>query len=236
MKLRHPLLIRIAAALAAGFIRAWMATVRKVERFHAPETNPYTPGGPKCIYAFWHEGMLLPASLYARTGAAVLISKHADGELVAQAVRRLGLNLVRGSSTRGGARAMLEMIREAKGNHIVVTPDGPRGPRREAQSGVAFLAAVTGLPVVPVGVGFRSAWRMKSWDRFAIPKPFSRACIVTGPAIRAGRATDGGSIEALRSRIQEAMLDATARAGHWEATGKFDERPFQVPAPLAKAG
>jgi lysophospholipid acyltransferase (LPLAT)-like uncharacterized protein len=118
--------------------------------------------------------MLLPAYHYARPDIKVLISTHADGQLIAEACQRLGFALARGSSTRGGVEAVRDMLR-ANDTHLAVTPDGPRGPRRRVQAGVVYLAARTGLPIVPVGFAARRPWRAKSWDRFAVPRPFSRA-------------------------------------------------------------
>src|SRR5206468_6190352 len=105
------------------------------------------------LYAFWHEHLLLPAYHYGRRDIRVLISTHADGQLIAEVCRRLGFGLVRGSTTRGGVEAVRQMLRDGGASHLAITPDGPRGPRRRVQPGVSFLASRTGLPVVPMGIG-----------------------------------------------------------------------------------
>jgi lysophospholipid acyltransferase (LPLAT)-like uncharacterized protein len=158
----------------------------------------------------WHETVLLGASIKAPIH--VLISQHADGELIAQVCRRLGIGVVRGSSTRGGSRALLGLIRRGRQTHLVVTPDGPRGPRRHVQPGLVFLAAVTGLPIVPVGIGFTAAWRARSWDRLAIPKPWSRAVVVFAPEISVPPNLDRAELERYRQRIEAALHRVTAEA------------------------
>src|SRR5262249_4274112 len=115
-----------------------------------PDVDPWAPGQTKrFIYSFWHETILLPAYRYARTPTKVLISEHADGELIAQACRHLGLGVVRGSTTRGGVKAVREVLELGGTKNVVVTPDGPRGPRRQVQPGLGYLAARTRPPVLP---------------------------------------------------------------------------------------
>src|SRR5262245_36675985 len=150
MKLRHPALIRAASLAGAWALRGLLGTVRFHYEPLADNFDPRRPGlKGRYIYAFWHEGILLPAYQYARRDIRVLISQHADGQLIAEICHRLGFRTVRGSSTRGGAEAVREMLRAGGGCHLALTPDGPRGPRREVQPGVAYLAARTGMPVVP---------------------------------------------------------------------------------------
>src|SRR5262249_3018846 len=135
------------------------------------------------IYAFWHENLVVPLSQFAQLNIRVLISYHADGQLIAQLAQHLGFGLVRGSSTRQGVGAVRQMLRLAEDGHLAVTPDRPRGPRRQLQLGLLFVAAPTGLPIVPVGVGSRRAWRMASWDRFAVPWPGPLTTCVIGEPI-----------------------------------------------------
>src|SRR5947199_4196044 len=125
-------------------------------RYHSlhPGIDPRRPGDPaRFIFAFWHEYMLLPLYLYARRDIHVLVSRHADGELVAGMAEALGYSTVRGSSTRGGIEAVRRILRLGPGHDVAVSPDGPRGPRRRVQPGLVYLAARTGLPVVPLGFG-----------------------------------------------------------------------------------
>jgi lysophospholipid acyltransferase (LPLAT)-like uncharacterized protein len=226
MKLRHPLLIRAAAFLGAGLIRGWMATVRyRIENRDAAP-HPAHPRHGRFLYAFWHEALLVPTQF--RVPTHVLISLHADGELIAQVCRHLGLGVVRGSTSRGGGRALFDMIEAAGATHLAITPDGPRGPRRRVQPGIVALAAHTGLPVIPLGFGFTNAWRARSWDRFALPKPGSTVVVIAGPAIRVPPDLDRPGIEEYRARIERQMLavteDAERRAAERDLRGLVSRR------------
>jgi hypothetical protein len=175
--------------------------------------DPHQPNfDGRYIYAFWHENILLPAYQYGRPDIYVLISEHADGELIAEACRHLRFRLVRGSTTRRGVKAVRQMIQLAQKNHLAVTPDGPRGPRRQVQAGLVYLAARTGLPIVPMGIAWRRAWRMRSWDRFALPVPWSLASLVTTEPIRVPETVDKDELERYRKQVEQALEHATAVA------------------------
>lgn len=210
MKLRNPHLIRGAAVLGAGLVQGWMATVRyRIEnRDVAP--HPAHPRHGRYLYAFWHEGLLVPMRF--RVPTHVLISHHADGELIARICGHLGLGVVRGSTNRQGGRALLDMIAAAEETHLAITPDGPRGPRRQVQPGLVAMASHTGLPVVPLAIGFTKAWRARSWDRFAIPRPGSTVVVITGQAMSIPRALDRAGIETYRAEVERRMIDLTEEA------------------------
>jgi lysophospholipid acyltransferase (LPLAT)-like uncharacterized protein len=210
MKLRHPLLIRVVACLAAWLMRLWMATVRYRIHLRGKEMHPADPRQGRFIYAVWHESILAPA-MFAKN-VRVLISRHADGELITQVGQHLGIGAVRGSTTRGGGEALLTMCRWDGEEHLAVTPDGPRGPRRCVKLGVVFLASRSGLPIVPVGIGYSKAWRAGSWDRFALPWPGSRVHGVLLPAIHVPSGLDRKGLEGYRLLIEERMHSATAEA------------------------
>lgn len=127
------------------------------------------------ILALWH-GHLLPLTLHLRRlDMAVVVSEHRDGEIIAQVLHRLGYTTIRGSSTRGGARALVEMITHLKGGGTVaITPDGPKGPARVFSPGAAVAAQRAQVPIVTMFVTVDRAWSLRSWDRFMIPKPFAR--------------------------------------------------------------
>ncbi|MBU6294062.1 MAG: lysophospholipid acyltransferase family protein [Planctomycetes bacterium] len=221
MKIRHPWLVAIAAWFIAQVIRTWMRTIRFR---YAPSGPDYEPAnlrdGERYIYAFWHEHILVPASRYARPDIWVLISKHADGQMISSACRQLGFQTVAGSSTRGGAEAVREMVSLGKVAHLAITPDGPRGPRREMQQGAAFLASKTGLPVVPFGVACSCAHRFGSWDRFMLPWPFSRVVLVTGQAVVVPENLDREGLEAWRQTL-EAELESANRMAEDILEGKI---------------
>jgi lysophospholipid acyltransferase (LPLAT)-like uncharacterized protein len=179
--------------------------------------RPLWRSGRPLIYAVWHGRILLVPWLNARfqrmEGARyvrVLASRSRDGELVAAFVRRFGLEVVRGSSSRGGAGALRELARAVQGGQdVAVVPDGPRGPSCRAQAGIVSLAATTGAPIVPLGVAARPARRLRSWDRFMVPAPFARCAVVFGPAVQVGRDDDR---EAVRAAVERALQDATDSA------------------------
>ena len=211
MKLRSPWLIRLAAFLAAVLIRMWMGTVRFRIVFSGGERlYPVDPRKQRYLYAFWHETILFPTVFSGRV--KILISQHADGELIAQACQRMRYGVIRGSTTRGATQALLQLCRQCRNSHLLVTPDGPRGPRRRVQPGLIFVASRTGLPVVPCGIGCSRVWRARSWDRFAVPWPFSLAVVVVAPSIHVPAELDRQELEQYRQRIEAIFLAVTEAA------------------------
>jgi len=217
MKLRNPQLIKFVAWLIAGVIRLWMATLRPRLAFLGGERQPTDPRKGRCIYVFWHEAMLFPTRI--RMPARVLISKHADGELISQVCQHLGLDSVRGSTTRGGGQALLQMIRSGQNAHLIVTPDGPRGPRRQVQPGVIWLAQLTGLPIVPFGMAYARARRAGSWDRMLLPWPFTRAFGVFGPAFQVPAQAGRVQLEECRAQLEAQLALVTETAEQWARDG-----------------
>jgi lysophospholipid acyltransferase (LPLAT)-like uncharacterized protein len=216
MKIRHPWLIRLASLAGAVLVRNLLATLRRRVIVADERLHPAEPIRERFIYAFWHESLLAVASQPAKVN--VLISLHADGEIITQICRALGIGVIRGSTTRRGGAAMLEMLHSGRETHLAITPDGPRGPRRNFQVGAVYLASKTGLPIVPIGVGFSRAWRAKSWDRFAIPLPFSTAYGVVGAPIVVPRDLDRAGLETYRLLVERALLAATGAAEKWAAS------------------
>ena len=158
------------------------------------------------LLAFWHEVLPLAAWRYRGTGYHTLTSYSYDGEFVARVVAQLGLHALRGSSSRGGGDA-LKRMEAALARHITLglTPDGPRGPRREMKSGAAVLGARTGVPVVPTAFAVTRCWRMKSWDRMVFPKPFATIVCSYGAPIWPSTAEDEHAVEAKRKEIEDAL-------------------------------
>lgn len=214
MKIRHPALIRSLSAVTAWVARGWIGTLDVAVDDHQSGPQPFDPRVQRCIYAYWHETMLF-SIWFRHVPAHILISQHADGELIAQVAQRFGVGVVRGSSRRRGSAALLEMLRLDGGSHLVVTPDGPSGPRREVKPGVVFLASQLGLPIVPVGVGFTRAWRAPSWDRFVVPWPFSGVRCVAGPLIHVPKQIDTNQREDYRRLVEQRLLAVTDMAEAW---------------------
>ena len=167
------------------------------------------------IFSFWHEYIVVVLPRWGHTPLTVLCSQHRDGEWVNQTALSLGLNIVRGSSTRGGSSAIRQMKKNSKFSSIAMTPDGPRGPRREMAMGPVYLASLLGMPLVPVGIGMSNPYRLKTWDQFAIPKPKSRVRMIFGPKIHIPRKAKRDKLEACRSGVQGLMNGLTVEAQHW---------------------
>jgi lysophospholipid acyltransferase (LPLAT)-like uncharacterized protein len=229
MKIRNPKLIRFCAALAAKIIRVWMWTLRYTFCHLGPDIRPQNAKpGERFIYAFWHENLLLLAAHYGRPNVWILISHHADGQLITEITGKLGFRAVRGSSTRGGVKAVRGMVELGKSDHLAITPDGPRGPRRQVQSGLIYTAARTGLPISLAGIGFRRCWRAKSWDRFAIPYLFTRAICVTSDLIYIPPDIDRDSMEGYRVRVESCLAAIQQMADDWAMTGTRPETPAEL--------
>jgi lysophospholipid acyltransferase (LPLAT)-like uncharacterized protein len=214
MKQRHRWLIPYAASSIAAVVRSWMGTMRVQVASQDGRQHPIDPAEGKLLYTFWHEGLLAP--LATRPKIRVLISQHADGELIAQVCQRLGIGVIRGSTARGGCAALVEMIRSADGpTHLGITPDGPRGPRRVLKPGVVLVASQTGLPIVPVGIGFTRAWRFHSWDRFALPLPGSTLTGVIGQPITVPADLSRPALADWVARVELALANVTELAESW---------------------
>jgi lysophospholipid acyltransferase (LPLAT)-like uncharacterized protein len=173
----------------------------------AAGTDPFQAGGKGRMYAFWHSN-LLPLAFYFRdTGKTAVISGSKDGVRAAAVAQRWGHAVIHGSSSRGGALALRACIRELrKGSDIVITPDGPKGPREIVKAGVAQIALLSGAAVVPVCMVPDKTWRLRSWDAFMVPRPFTRINIRIGEPIDPLADTSGNDPAGhLTDRIQKAL-------------------------------
>lgn len=165
------------------------------------------------VYAFWHCMMLVPAYVGRSWRIQVLISQHSDGEYIAQVIKWMGFGVVRGSTTRGGMRAAKAMVDKARqGFPLGITPDGPRGPRFVVQPGSIFLSQKTGLPIIPVVVGLSRYWELPSWDRFRVPKPFSRALLMYGDPIHVPPNLTEEEMEHYRLLLENTMKQLAEKA------------------------
>lgn len=191
---------RLGAPLFGLLARTWRVTRVERERFDRLERG--------FIIAMWHGRMLLGVREMRGEHLHVLVSMSGDGDVSEALLEQFGYTVVRGSRSRGGARALREMLEIlGSGGVVVITPDGPRGPRHSLNPGLAWMAKATGYPVLPLGLAVDRAWRLKSWDRFAIPKPFARIALVFGELVRVPRtATEdemARATEEIRARLFE---------------------------------
>jgi lysophospholipid acyltransferase (LPLAT)-like uncharacterized protein len=172
--------------------------------------------GENYIGVLWHNRLLIfPLVLrrfFANRDGAALISASRDGDLLSAAIHRFGYDVVRGSSSKLGASGLLQLSDVlASKRDVVITPDGPRGPAYEIGPGLVFLAQKTGAPVLPINMEYSSCWRVKSWDRFIIPKPFSKVRVIIGQSERVRSTSTDQEFEAERVRLQNAMMSLVER-------------------------
>ena len=207
---RYPWWMGIAATLGALVLRLLGATWR-IDRSGIAAYDAELARGARCVYAMWHARLLPLVYTYRGRGAAVLVSRHRDGELITRIIRRLGYVAGRGSSTRGGDEGMREMIEWGqRGRLLAITPDGPRGPAERVKPGLVYLASRTGLPIVPVASAASPCWRLRSWDGFRIPKPFARVIVANGAPIPVPAGLDRASLEPVRLAVEAAIARLTA--------------------------
>lgn len=203
----------LITGILALYIRLVFRTSRRV--FEIPESSiPYGQGERNCIFAFWH-GRLMMIPPYKPRGRRmyVLISRHNDGELIAKTIARFGIETVRGSSSKGGMLAGRDVIKLARqGDNISITPDGPRGPNRQAQVGIIHVARMCGCPIVPISYSTSRHKALRSWDRMQIPLPFGRLAACVGEPIPVPRDADEEMIEALRKQLEDTLNALTSRA------------------------
>jgi lysophospholipid acyltransferase (LPLAT)-like uncharacterized protein len=220
MKLKSPWLTKPIGLLTATAIRHGMGTLDYKAAYYDPAIDPPSPDcrGQK-IYIFWHEYILFPLYLRGNCNLAMLISRHGDADVLSRVAYHLGFAFVRGSTRRGGASAVRRLLRETRGMHLTITPDGPRGPRRRMAPGAVYLASKLGLPLVALGWGYDRPWRLGSWDRFAIPRPFSRARAIPSPEIHVPPDLDRRGLEHYRQKIERLLDRLTLEAEAWAESG-----------------
>lgn len=231
MKIRNRRLLAAAGRLGTMTARGLFRTLRFTYRPLALDCAPgRLPPGERLVYCIWHENLLLPTVYFGHPSIRVLISEHADGQLLGSLITSLGMGMVRGSTTRGGIRALKQLVAgDSTFRHLAVTPDGPRGPRRVVQPGLVYVASRTGMKIVPAGVGYRRPWRLGSWDRFAVPKPFTRAVCLTADPIAVPDGLKAAELEAVRLRVQAEMDRLNSLAEDWAETGRLVLPPAADP-------
>jgi lysophospholipid acyltransferase (LPLAT)-like uncharacterized protein len=214
--LRHPWTQAAGAWLLGLYLWFALRTTRWT-LLGGEHLAPHAAGAP-VIAAFWHERLPLMSTLWLMASGGqphrrmhVLVSQHRDGRFIGAVLRRFRVAVVLGSSSRGGAaglRALLGVL--ARGDQVVITPDGPRGPRRVAQPGVAQLAALSGVPVLPCSAQTSRRWQLRSWDRMVIPRPFGRGVVVCQPSITVERAHWQAAMPAIEAAMTRAADQADA--------------------------
>ena len=203
--------LKAISALGAPVIAALGSSLSwKVEGL---EHLQFEGNGRRPIMAFWHGRVLTATYYFRRRDIVVMISENFDGEWIARIIEQFGFHTSRGSTSRGGRRALLQLKREMdRGRPSGFAVDGPRGPARRAQPGAVWLAKLTGNPVVPFHMEASSYWSLKSWDRTQIPRPFSTVALTVGQPIEVPREADETVLEAKRVEVEESLLQLERRA------------------------
>jgi lysophospholipid acyltransferase (LPLAT)-like uncharacterized protein len=207
---------RLLITVGFGLYRLWARTLRL--RIEDPHNVIAFVQQQPVIFAIWHNRLLMlprvfDPSFQTRQSYG-LISASRDGDLIAIFIERSGYGTIRGSSSRKGVialRQLVDMLASREGN-VLVTPDGPRGPVYQVSQGVVFLAQKSGAPIVPIHMEYTSCWRMKSWDRFVVPKPFATLRAIFGAPIRLAPVEDPEQFEAEQLRVQNAMMSLVEQA------------------------
>ncbi len=193
----------------AWFLRLWRATLRaKTDDPHGVQQR-VAGGTVPTVTVLWHNRMLFFALLVPRRErrrSSAVISPSRDGQYLADLLQCLGVGAVRGSSRKESLGALLDAIAAIRqGRHVVFTPDGPRGPRYRMSNGPILLAMKTGAPIMPVAVNAAAYWQLRSWDKFQIPKPFSKVTVAVGDLIQIPPDLSRDQIEAWRTTVEDAL-------------------------------
>lgn len=207
MRIRSENVERWLAPMAVFGLKVLFLVVRRRMHLASPVANPYIPAGQETFtYCVWHDSLIAPLFIGRQPSTMALVGGHRDGGFVASCLKWLGIPSARGSASKGGAQAARQLIEESRGYHLVLTPDGPRGPRREMKPGCAFLAAHTGKPVVPTAFVCTRAWYLGTgWTDLMIPKPFSTIHVVTAPGITVPAGASREELQEYTQLIQREM-------------------------------
>lgn len=209
---------RLTLAIVPRLVWALLMIVGRTWRFEVlaeegvtPAFHGFTPG--REIYCFWHQCVLACAFYYRSTGATILISQSFDGELITRTLERFGYRTVRGSSSRGGQQGLLGLRNVLdEGTPAIFTADGPRGPIYRAKMGPIKLAQLTGAPIGSFHLQPKKAWTMRSWDRFQIPKPFTRIAVSWGQWTMVPEEASNDELTAWRDQLDVTLEQARLRA------------------------
>jgi len=210
-----------AADLSFYFLIKFIGVTARFEVIGWENHDKAEQNGGQPIYVFWHDRIFLTTYWWRNRKIVVLTSRSFDGEYIARFIQRFGYGAIRGSSTRGGVGAVVEMVRLMRaGCTTAFTIDGPKGPRYVAKMGAVLLAKKSGHPIVPVTMALERFWTVPSWDKFQIPKPFTRARIYVAPPIYVNADADENELNAKRDELQATLDDLNKQTDAWRASLK----------------
>jgi lysophospholipid acyltransferase (LPLAT)-like uncharacterized protein len=199
-------LIKLIGATTRWQIEGW-------ENWEAASRDGHHP-----IYTVWHNRVFLATRFFQRRRIVVMTSQSFDGEYIARFIKRFGFGTARGSSTRGGMGALVQMVRLMRaGCPAGFTIDGPKGPRYVAKMGAVLLAKKTGQPILPFTITARRYWQANSWDRFQVPLPFTAACVDIATPIYVPSDADEDALSAKRDELQNALDELNQRGDKWRS-------------------
>lgn len=206
MRIRIPLVVAACAFLFAAVMRVLFWTLQ-LDVQTSKHAHPYAPSGEdRYIYSVWHDSIVIAAFGGKHVRTLALTSQHRDGTFVAHVLKAIGVPTVRGSTGHRGGDALRTILTAAKDYDIVMTPDGPRGPRREMSRGAIFLASRSGRAIVPTAFACRRRWTIRgSWTDLVIPKPFSQVFLLAGDPIPIPRELSRDRLAEYASTVQSAM-------------------------------
>jgi lysophospholipid acyltransferase (LPLAT)-like uncharacterized protein len=190
-----------------------LACTCRVRWYNRENIDQLTQGNESCLISFWHENVLIIPWIMRNRGFAAMISDSRDGEYIARTALAFGNKVIRGSSSRGSTRATRSALRWLKqGNPLGITPDGPRGPAHQLQTGVLWLSALANCPIVPLHIEVNRQWRARSWDGQKLPRPFSTIHVSIGEPIQISKQQLEEDSPAVVARVQDQMMRNTNNA------------------------
>lgn len=196
--------LQILGRVAAAFVKIWSASL-KIRKIGCENLRHARSGKRPILYVCWHGSQLVPLSCFRNRGIVIMTSLSRDGEIQTQSMKSLGYGTIRGSSSRGGAKALLSLVKEMKdGKNTSITVDGSRGPYHVAKPGAVLLAQKTGAFILPIGMAYQACYRLSNWDKFEIPLPFSRVCMAVGAPFTCDR---DSSLQEGATRIETGIIE-----------------------------
>ncbi len=231
MKIRNRYLTKAIVFVGVLLVRALFKTCRLHDEPEVPGINPYdSTGENRYLYCVWHDQILMTVFSGQPKNMAGLVSGHQDGSYLAEAMKLVHITPVRGSSKRGGSRAMGELLKRARDYHIAITPDGPRGPRRKLKTGLVFLASHSGRGIIPTAYVCRRGWTIRgNWTDMMIPFPFTDIYASGGPPFFVPPGLEREELDGYVKRLEQEMQRIEAVVSQMASSRQLHSPP-QAPS------
>jgi lysophospholipid acyltransferase (LPLAT)-like uncharacterized protein len=207
LRINNRFVVKIAARAFAGVMHGLFWTLRTEFRAAVASANPYDDHQlQRYFFAVWHDSMVIPVFAGRQRHSVALTSQHRDGSFVSHVLSAVGIGSVRGSTHHGGANAVRRLMVAVEDKHVVITPDGPRGPRRRVSKGIVFLASRTGRAIVPTAFSCSRFWQIKgNWTNLVIPQPFAKVILLAGTPIEVPQEIPSDEMSEYVELVQNAM-------------------------------